>query len=181
MQSRPLAASAASAIAPATSADNYTLTIVLTNVFAFAFGLFLLWLCWKLGSDENGRFKNYLVACLGALLGWALAMFFVPYGPTDKVIFHDVGRWASAFLSGYAVSKVDRFIESSMFDGKIAKTDAWIRLGVFAGAFALALITVGTNRIYMPREGDMSAAAGTPASNPKQTDEHQQRTTASPS
>ncbi len=147
--------------ASAASSGEYTLTIVMTNLFALAFGLLLLWLCWKLDDEQQGRFRNYLIACLGGLLGWALAMFFVPYGPFDKVIFEGVGKWASAFLSGYALSKVDRFIESSMFDGKSAKPDAWIRLGLFAGAVALALITVGTNRIYMqgPEAGPATTAA----------------------
>ncbi|MDF3835447.1 hypothetical protein P3W85_21170 [Cupriavidus basilensis] len=133
--------------APANTGE-YTLTIYMTNLAAAALGLLLLWLCWKLDDEQKGRFRNYLVVCLGALLGWALAMFFSPYGPFDKDILDNVGKWTSAFLSGYAVSKVDRFIESSMFDGKTAKIDAWIRFGLFAGALTLALIAVGTNRMY---------------------------------
>ena len=123
-------------------------TVLFTNVFALLFAALFLWLCAKLARDGHERFQNYLIVSFGALIGWALGMFFAPYGANDQPVFAQMGKLASVFLSGYALSKLDRFIEASMFDGKTPKIAAWVRTGLFAGALVLALLTVVTNRLY---------------------------------
>ncbi|CAE6967644.1 hypothetical protein R69608_07029 [Paraburkholderia nemoris] len=143
-------------------------TVLFTNLFAVIFALLLLWLCERFGDDRLARFQNYLIVCLGALLGWALGMFFSPYGTEDEPVFAQMGKLASVFISGYAVSKIDRFIEASMFDGKNPKVESWIRVGLFVGALTLSLLTVVSNRLYYrpdeaPTEMSFSAPALVPA------------------
>jgi hypothetical protein len=51
------------------------------------------------------------------------------------------------FVSGYVVSKLDRFLEGSLFEnGK--PTVQWVPLGLFAAAFILSTILVFVNRVY---------------------------------
>jgi hypothetical protein len=103
---------------------KYASTVLFTNTFALLFAIFLIVLCGRLATDRGIRFQNYLIFCLGALTGWALGMFFVPYGVEDRPIFEDVGKVTSVFVSGYALSKFDRFLEATMFDDKKPRMDA---------------------------------------------------------
>ncbi|HEX7910862.1 MAG TPA: hypothetical protein VF534_22620 [Paraburkholderia sp.] len=43
-------------------------------------------------------------------------MFFVPYGAADQPIFEDVGKVTSVFVSGYALSRFERFLEATIGD-----------------------------------------------------------------
>jgi hypothetical protein len=46
-------------------------------------------------------------------------MLSAPYGNRDKEALAHMSKLASVFFTGYAVSKVDRFVEASMFVGKV--------------------------------------------------------------
>ncbi|PXW29749.1 hypothetical protein [Paraburkholderia caballeronis] len=128
-------------------------TVLFTNFFAALFAALLIRLCSKLAPDLNSRFQNYLIFCLGALLGWGLGMFLAPYGAQDQTAFAQMGQLASVFISGYALSKFDRFIEASMFDEKKPRVDSWIKVGLFVATALLALLTVVTNRLYFRPDG----------------------------
>ncbi|MEX3969739.1 hypothetical protein [Paraburkholderia caribensis] len=132
---------------------KYAATVLFTNSFAALFAAGLLRLCGRLAVDRNTRFHNYLVFCLGALVGWALGMFFVPYGTEDKPIFEDISKLASVFFSGYALSKLDRFLEATMFDEKKPKAESWVRMGLFCATAMLAILVVVTNRLYFRPDG----------------------------
>ncbi|HWT39144.1 MAG TPA: hypothetical protein VN289_22855 [Paraburkholderia sp.] len=123
-------------------------TVLFTNVFAIAFFLILVWVAKHLGADFHARLLNYLLIVLGALIGWAIAMFSAPYGKSDKEALAQIGKLASVFVSGYVLSKLDRFVEASTFVNKDPIHENWIRVGIFAGAALLSLITVVTNRVY---------------------------------
>lgn len=123
-------------------------TVLFTNCFSIVFLLAFIWIGRNIGSDFHSRLLNYMLIILGLLLGWALGMFFAPYGNRDKEALAQMSKLASVFFTGYAVSKVDRFVEASMFVGKVPDPTAWIRVGLFAGATILAILTVVTNRVY---------------------------------
>lgn len=129
-------------------------TVMFTNIAAALFAIGLLKLCHGLASDRNSRYGNYLLFCLGALVGWALSMFFVPYGSEDKSVFENIGKIVSVFVSGYALSKLDRLLEASLFDDKKPRMEAWVRTGLFAATALLALLTVVTNRLYFHPEDE---------------------------
>lgn len=129
-------------------------TVMFTNIFAALFAAGLLRLCHGLATDRSSRYGNYLLFCLGALVGWALSMFFVPYGSEDRSVFENIGKIVSVFVSGYALSKLDRLLEASLFDDKKPRMEAWVRTGLFAATALLALLTVVTNRLYFHPEDE---------------------------
>lgn len=101
------------------------------------------------GKDKFEQGTNLLIATTGALAGWALGMAIAPYSTGEQKLFAEIGQTVSAFASGYLVSKLDRFLEATLFDAnKKAVGSAWIRLGLFVGPLVLALLFVFSNRSY---------------------------------
>ncbi|BDC46034.1 hypothetical protein [Paraburkholderia terrae] len=123
-------------------------TVLFTNAFAIAFIFVLIWVGKKIGVDFHARLVNYLLIVIGSLVGWAIAMFSAPYGSKDKDALAQLGKLASVFISGYVVSKLDRFVEASTFSNNDPVSENWIRIGLFGAAALLSLITVVTNRVY---------------------------------
>jgi hypothetical protein len=126
-------------------------TIVFTGI---AFVLFVA-LIWHLASvlndaksDQSARSANRLAALLGALCGWIIGTFFSPFSDAERNQFATISSVVSAFLSGYVVSKVDRFVEGKLFPVGPETRDSWARVGLFASAFLLAAITVFVFRLY---------------------------------
>ena len=56
----------------ASASDSNICTVTNTDYAALIFGVILLLLCMVLARDWQSRMLNILIACLGALLGWAL-------------------------------------------------------------------------------------------------------------
>lgn len=68
---------------------------------------------------------------------------------------------STVFISGYVVSKLDRFVEASAFVNKEPVSENWIRIGLFVSTALLSLITIVTNRVYFrpdPPEEDSKSA-----------------------
>ena len=82
------------------------------------------------------------------LVGWALGMFFAPYSKKEQDSFSKIAAAISAFVSGYIVSKFDRFLESSLFGEEGPDFLSWLRAGLFFSALALAMLSVFSNRLY---------------------------------
>jgi hypothetical protein len=141
----------------------YWPTVLTTCVAFIAFASLFAWLCMRLGDVGRDRQLNLLIASLGGLFGWALGMFFAPYSTDEGRLFAEIGRTVSAFVSGYAVSKFDRFVESSMFRDKAPVPLAWSRAGLFVGAMLLVLLFVYSNRQYFRIEAKASTATATPS------------------
>src|ERR1039457_4867678 len=87
-------------------------TIVLTAVTFVA----LIALIWDLTSQVGGAKEdpkiisvNRLAALIGALCGLVVGIAFAPFSPTEQAQFQAIGSVVSAFLSGYVVSKLDRY------------------------------------------------------------------------
>ena len=89
-----------------------------------------------------------LTGLAGTLLGWACGMYFAPYGPSERSRFVTVGQAASAFASGYLVSKLDRFLETTLFPQPIGTPGEWLGAALFAVAFLNAALVVYSNRAY---------------------------------
>lgn len=146
--------------AVALDGTNHSATIVFTDIFGLLFGSFLVWLAFYLGDAEptpaNGTplstswhiGRNLFVSLAGALLGWGFAMANTPFGPEDADALNSIMKTLSVFLSGYLVSKLDRFLESTLFEAN-KPTMHWVSMGFFSAAFILSAIVVFVNRIYM--------------------------------
>lgn len=126
-------------------------TVILT---AIAF-IFLAILIWKLTSrvggardNEAAASSNRLVIVIGALCGWVIGTAFAPFSDTEQQHFQQISGVISAFLSGYVVSKLDRFIEAKLFPVNDTNRESWERVGLFVAAFLLAAVTVFVNRLY---------------------------------
>lgn len=126
-------------------------TVVLTSL-AYLFILSLVWtLTSKLPSASSGpaaQWVNRLVALIGGLCGWAVATAFTPYSNADFSTLESVKAAASAFLSGYVVSKLDRFLELALFQKNASGNDGWERMGLFTATFLVTAIAVFINRLY---------------------------------
>jgi len=135
---------------------RYPYSVISTNVAAAFLGGTIIWLCIKVSPSVEDQVLNALIAIMGALTGWALGMFFAPYTSDEAARFSSIGQGISVFLSGYVVSKLDRFLEATMFTtsldaGTTIQTPspiAWARIGLFVCSVLLIMLTVFTNRAY---------------------------------
>src|SRR5712691_2878675 len=92
----------------------HPLSLLFTALFAFLFGVLIVYLCVVLGRDGPSVGLNLLVALLGALSGWALGMFFSPIDEKDAQRLQFVGKTVGAFISGYLLGKIDPFLAEQM-------------------------------------------------------------------
>jgi uncharacterized membrane protein YeaQ/YmgE (transglycosylase-associated protein family) len=131
---------------------KYPFSVISTNIFSILFALVISWLCFQISSEPLEQVFNILLAITGALVGWALGMFFAPYTDAEKARFSSIGQAVSAFVSGYVISKLDRFLEASMFANDVPVTITWVRLGLVFCSMLLVLLTVFSNRAYFRPE-----------------------------
>lgn len=128
---------------------SYPFSVIFTNLFAAAFCVLLGWLCMLVSPDPLPQALNVLIALFGALVGWALGMFLTPYTQAEAAKFISMGQAVSAFITGYALSKLDRFLEAALFDTEAAPVGiSWIRIGLFTCSALLVMLTVFSNRAY---------------------------------
>jgi MFS family permease len=138
-------------------------TLVFTAAFAALFGGLLLYLCSALASDRRERSHNFLLAVLGAVVGWALGMFFSPFDAADVQRFNFLGTAIATFISGYVLSKIDPLIAALVKRATDSPTEVpWARCGLFLAAALLSSVVVFVNRTYAPRLGAPAGQAGTP-------------------
>jgi len=131
---------------------RHPFSVIFTNLFAFAFASLILWLCVAVTNDQLERTINILLATIGALAGWALGMFFAPYDTGEAEKFSSIGQSISVFASGYLVSKVDRYLEATLFVNNIPYQPAWARVLLVLSSLMLSMLLVFTNRVYFRRD-----------------------------
>ncbi len=134
------------------SFGQYPFSIISTNFFAFFFSFVIAWLCWQVSTESLPRVVNALVALSGAITGWALGMFFAPFSEKEAAKFSSIGQAVSAFVSGYVISKLDRFLEAVMFQEQVPVTITWVRFGLFFCSLMLVMLAVFSNRAYFRAE-----------------------------
>jgi len=148
-------------------------TVVCT---AIAF-LFFSWLIWHLtgvlnnaSEDPAAKNANRLVAMLGAIFGWIIGIAFAPFSPEEQTHFEAISKVVSAFLSGYVVSKLDRFLEAKLFPVDEVSRDSWTRVGIFTAALLLVSVTVFVNRLYAFKPLGTKPAVSTKVTSPDRQD-----------
>jgi len=125
--------------------------LILTAIAFVVIALLIWFLSWRVAgasANKDARSSNLLVALLGGLCGWILGIVFTPYSESEALQFTAISTAVSAFLSGYVVSKVDRFLERTLFSANEGTNDSWARVGLFAMSLLLAAVTVSTSRLY---------------------------------
>lgn len=126
-------------------------TVLLTGIVFLAIVVLIWYLTSHVGGaedDPKATSANRLIALIGALCGWIIGVAFAPFSEAEQHQFQAITSVVSAFLSGYVVSKLDRYLEGVLFPVGAETRDAWARVGLFVAAFLLAAITVFLNRLY---------------------------------
>jgi len=123
-------------------------TIITSTVIAIALLLSLAWIAKKLSDNEKEFSVNLLICIFGGLIGWAFGAYLTPYNTHEAFKFETLGQAIVVFISGYFVSKFDRFIEISFFSEKSTSV-SWVRLGLFASSALLSSIYVYSIRYYL--------------------------------
>ncbi|MBE3023058.1 hypothetical protein [Janthinobacterium sp. GW458P] len=133
--------------------QEYLLTAIITLICGFFATGVLIWTAWTISPNGEVLAKNYLIILIAFLLGWTTGMYLSPYDRKEALKFVTIGQAISAFLSGYVLSKFDRFIENFLFGkNKLPIYDNWIHLGMFLASFLVACILVFTARAYFDIE-----------------------------
>jgi len=131
---------------------RYRVAVISANIMALAFFGAIVWASWQLGNNNARAFTlNILLCLLGAALGWGAGILATPIAEDDASHFARLGQIISAFVSGYMVSKIDRFLERALYSGEQLIPTAWERIGLFVVSFLVMLIVVFINRWYLHR------------------------------
>lgn len=132
--------------------DRYV-NIIFTNLFGLLILVFIYVACINLGgTDISNQIGFALTSIIGLLLGWAVAIYFCPFDTEEHSRLVTFGQAASAFVSGYLVSKLDRFIESTLFPVATETVNSWFGVALFLVAFLNALTVVYSNRAYFQEQ-----------------------------
>ena len=124
-------------------------TLVGATVFTFLFSCLLIWSCLQFKTSKQDTATNFLLCILGAVLGWALGMFFSPFDKADAERFSFVGQFVAAFVSGYVLSKIDPVLTKKV-TAMIEKPQdvPWPRIALFVISFLLSAVVVFVWRVY---------------------------------
>lgn len=122
--------------------------IVASTVSAAALGIGLLALCFLVGQGPEVRALNIAVVLFGASTGWLVGILLSPYDPKEASTFPRYAAAASAFASGYLVSKLDRVLEELLKPEFLFSPVPAFRLLAGLSAFATAAITTYVYRTY---------------------------------
>jgi 4-amino-4-deoxy-L-arabinose transferase-like glycosyltransferase len=124
-------------------------TQLFATMFALLFGGALLWLCRLFADTSRAVGVNILLCILGALLGWALGMFFSPFNTEDAAQFKFLGKTVAAFVSGYLLSKGEAVLGAYLKRAtEHPEQVQWDRVGLLSCSFLLAFIVVFVSRTY---------------------------------
>lgn len=120
--------------------------IISINFTALFFGAVLSSCLFKIDPDRV--WLNLLISLLGGLIGWVLGNFASPVNSNEQKTFSELAKVVATFFSGYVVSKLDRFLEGTLFSNNQIDETSWISACFFLSALILASVTVFLNRTY---------------------------------
>lgn len=122
--------------------------IIASTISAVALGTALLILCLLVGQGGEVRTLNFAVVVFGASTGWLAGILLSPYDPKEAGTFPRYAAAASAFASGYVVSKADRVLEELLKPEFLFSAVVGFRVLAGVSAFAIALIITYVYRAY---------------------------------
>jgi hypothetical protein len=117
---------------------------------AGVFGAGLVALCFFIGQGTDVRALNIAVLILGGSTGWLVGIIVSPYDPKEKKDFPRYAAAATAFASGYLVSKADRVLEVLLRPEFLFSPVTGFRLLAGLSGFAITLIVTYVHRAYVP-------------------------------
>lgn len=104
-------------------------------------------------ADPTGDPRQFamtvLVGAFGVAVGWLIGFLASPYGAVEENRFSRYAATVSAFLSGYALSKIEPTLTFILADGKLLTQQLYgVRVMVFLICLITAAITMYVFRIY---------------------------------
>jgi len=117
---------------------EYAATILTSSIFLFVLLCGVVGLAWHVGGTEAGHppvARNILLIILGILCGWVAGLFASPFSSEEKGEFAELKKAIYAFVTGYLLSKLDRFLERTLFESKDHVAMAWEQAALFGAAF----------------------------------------------
>lgn len=151
---------------------EYAATVLTSSVFLFILLCGLLTLAWWVGADDRGVpvARNHLLIILGILCGWVAGLFASPFSREEKGEFAELKKAIYAFVSGYLLSKLDRFLEAKLFRDDTPLAMEWEQAGLFGAAFLTVALWTFIWRKYGFREKDDEAPKANVPSGPATPD-----------
>ena len=122
--------------------------IIASTVSAAALGIGLVVLCFLVGQGSEVRALNIAVVVFGASTGWLAGILVSPYDPKESRAFPRYAAAASAFASGYLVSKLDRVLDELLKPEFLFLPLVGFRLLAGLSGFAMAAIITYVYRNY---------------------------------
>jgi hypothetical protein len=120
-------------------------------------------------ADPQGDPRQFamtvLVGALGVAVGWLIGLLASPYGADEEKRFSRYAATVSAFLSGYALSKIEPTLTFILADGKLVTQQLYgVRVMVFLICLIAASITMYVFRIYTDLDEPARRAAASETS-----------------
>ena len=107
-------------------------------------------LIWFSCAFDNGSHKSVLIfgGIAGAAFGWIIGILMSPYDNEEKK-FSELAKIGYGFLTGYAVSKVDPFINKLVgMDKTEIDTMSLIMIVYFSSSLVISISLTYISRIY---------------------------------
>lgn len=128
------------------SVTSRQLKIVGSFLFAILVAVILLGVLVRLGDS-----LAYLAAAFGLIVGWAVGILLAPY-QSEQERFRTYAKIGAAFVTGWAVSKVDRVLDLYLDPARgplILEPLIGHRVLTGMTAFMLAMVTTYVARKYV--------------------------------
>jgi hypothetical protein len=129
-------------------------------VFTVVIAVILLWVLWGLKDS-----LAWLSLALGLAVGWTAGILLAPY-QSEQDRFREYAKVASAFITGFGVSKLDRLFELWVDParGSLILSQAFAyRALICVTAFFLAAVSTYVSRKYLSFGPDAEQPAKTNA------------------
>lgn len=136
-----------------------------TAIFTLLYVILIAVGCFLTARSWSECWFSVMICVLGAILGWVAGIIASPVDPNEKNRFVSFGRAASAFLSGYVLSKFDKpftklvdrlsddIVKGTILETQFAQIDQF-RIISFICTFFLSMITVYVFRLYDKSPGE---------------------------
>ena len=100
-------------------------------------------------GHEGATKYNFLVCIIGFVLGWFVGIIISPYDGDEEKKFTNYSKLIGTFISGYIVSKIDKFWDNIISNNAFSDSLFISRIIFFLIFFCVTLIVVFAFRRYI--------------------------------
>lgn len=108
----------------------------------------LVFLAVLIGESSSSRYINVALLVLGACGGWLVGTVVSPYDQKEEQTFLTYTKAFTAFISGYAVAKIDKVVEAIFAPEFLLQPLSGFRVIGFVSAFIIAMLITFFFRRY---------------------------------